>query len=171
MGPWPHLPGAKYTRTYPPIWSALTRAISSARGRHNGAFCAQRPLTETWCVTCGGTGRLPHGYVYDDNAHGIYFLEWCDGDHPHSSAFLTIGLGGFHEGGDAHYRNRVQHRVAAGLRLSYGPARHRPNSSGAFLPRETALHDPRMDRLWHAADHIVPDHPRIAAIEARLKFG
>ena len=29
---------------------------------------------------------------YDD-AHGIYFLEWCDGGHPHSSAFLTIGLG------------------------------------------------------------------------------
>ena len=122
-------------------------------------------------MTCGGTGRLPHGYVYDDNAHGIYFLEWCDGDHPHSSAFLTIGLGGFHEGGDAHYRKRVQHRAAAGLRLTYGPARHRPNSSGAFLPRETALQDPRMDRLWHAADHIVPDHPRIAAIEARLKFG
>ena len=122
-------------------------------------------------MTCGGTGRLPHGYVYDDNAHGIYFLEWCDGDHPHSSAFLTIGLGGFHEGGDAHYRKRVQHRVAAGLRLTYGPARHRPNSSGAFLPRETALHDPRMDRLWHAADNIALDHPRIAAIEARLKFG
>ena len=107
---------------------------------------------------------------YDD-AHGIYFLEWCDGGHPHSSAFLTIGLGAFHEGGDAHCRKRVQHRVAAGLRLTYGPARHRPNSSGAFLPRETALQDPRMDRLWHAADHIVPDHPRIAAIEARLKFG
>ena len=107
---------------------------------------------------------------YDD-AHGIYFLEWCDGGYPHSSAFLTIGLGAFHEGGDAHCRKRVQHRVAAGLRLTYGPARHRPNSSGAFLPRETALQDPRMDRLWHAADHIVPDHPRIAAIEARLKFG
>ena len=122
-------------------------------------------------MTCGGTSRLLHGDVYDDNAHGIYFLEWCDGGHPHSSAFLTIGLGGFHEGGDAHYRKRVQHRVAAGLRLTYGPARHRPNSSGAFLPRETALQDPRMDRLWHAADHIVPDHPRIAAIEARLKFG
>src|SRR5215469_8016332 len=98
----------------PPLWPALTRAISSARGRHNGAFCAQRPVNENLCVTCGGTSRLLHGYVYDDNAHGICFLEWCDGDHPHSSAFLTISLDAFHQGGDAHYRKRVQHRVAAG---------------------------------------------------------
>lgn len=42
---------------------------------------------------------------------------------------------------------------------------------GAFLPRETALQDPRIDRLWHAADHIVLDDPRIAAIEAWLKLG
>jgi hypothetical protein len=78
----------------------LTRAISSVRGRHNSAFCAQRPLNENRCVTCSGLiiSRLLHGCVYDDNAHGVYLLEWCDGDHPHSSAFLTTGLGAFREG-------------------------------------------------------------------------
>jgi hypothetical protein len=140
-------------------------------GRHNGAFRAQRPANENLCVTCGGTSRLLHGYVYDDNAYGIYFLEWCDVEHPHSSAFLTISLDAFHEGGDAHYRKRVQHRVAAGLQLTYGPARHRREFLGAFLPRETALQDPRIDRLWHAAEHIVLEDPRIAAIEAWLKLG
>jgi hypothetical protein len=44
-----------------------------------------------------------------------------------------------------------------------------PEFLGAFLPRETALQNPRIDRLWHAADHIVPVDPRIAAIAAWLK--
>ena len=116
---------------------------------------------------CGGTSGLLHGYVYDDNAHGIYFLEWCDGDHPHSSAFLTIGLGAFHESGDDHYRKRVQHRVAAGLRLTYGPAR--PLSTGqwalyswaevsAWLARHypaTAAAATSHDREIAAADHLI----------------
>ena len=61
--------------------------------------------------------------------------------------------------------------MAAGLQLTYGPARHRPEFPGAFLPRETALQDPRIYLLWHAADHIVPDDPRLAAIEGWLKLG
>jgi len=68
-------------------------------------------------------------------------------------------------------RKRAQHRVAAGLRLTYGPAQHQPEFLGAFLPRETALQNPRIDRLWHTADHIVPVDPRIAAIEAWRKLG
>jgi hypothetical protein len=54
------------------------------------------PVKENQCSTCAGTNRLMHGYVYeDDNAHGVYFLEWCDGGHTHKAAFLTIGLGTF----------------------------------------------------------------------------
>jgi hypothetical protein len=47
---------------------------------------------EAPCEACGGTNRLMHGYVRDDElAHGVYFLEWCDGDHPQNAAFLTLG--------------------------------------------------------------------------------
>ena len=47
-----------------------------------------------------------HGYVYEDEyAHGIYFLEWCDGKHPHRGAWLTVGLGAFGDGTDATDRN------------------------------------------------------------------
>jgi hypothetical protein len=131
------------------------------------------PVTENLCGACGGTSRLLHGYVYDDgNAHGIYFLEWCDGGHPHRGAFLTIGLGAFCEGTGASDRNSfcIQWR-AAGMRLSDEPARHRPELLGAFLPREMALQDPRISHLWHVADHIVLGDPRIAALEAWLKHG
>jgi hypothetical protein len=54
------------------------------------------PVKENPCETCRGTNRLLHGYVYDDECpHGVYFLEWCDGDDPQKAAFLTIGLGDF----------------------------------------------------------------------------
>jgi hypothetical protein len=34
------------------------------------------PVEETTCDTCGGTNRLLHGYVYEDeHPHGLYFVE------------------------------------------------------------------------------------------------
>src|SRR5260370_3971869 len=124
----------------PSLRSALTRAISPARGRHNGAFYAQRPLNESRRVASGGTSRLMHGYVYDDNAHSISFLEWCDGDHPHSATFPTTSLGAFHEGSDAHYRNafsiewRPGHAPPMGLHGT-GPNPRRIPAAGASAPR------------------------------------
>jgi hypothetical protein len=57
------------------------------------------PVKEVQCPSCGGTSRLLHGFVYDDGyAHGIYFVEWCEGPHPRRSVFLTIGLGAFGDG-------------------------------------------------------------------------
>ena len=47
----------------------------------------------------------------DENASGVYFLEWCDGDHEHRAAFLTLGLGSFGDGTDASDRNFLQHWI------------------------------------------------------------
>jgi hypothetical protein len=56
-------------------------------------------VKESRCDSCGGTNRLLRGFVYqDDYAHGVYFVEWCDGEHPARDAFMTIGLGPFGEG-------------------------------------------------------------------------
>lgn len=128
------------------------------------------PVKENPCATCGGTNRLMHGYVYEDEyAHGIYFLEWCDGDHPNRIARLTIGLGAFGDGTDASDRNSfcIEWR-AEGMRLAEEPARDRPELLGAFLPRDIALNVPNVDQLWHVADHIVTDDPRVATVDAWL---
>jgi len=129
------------------------------------------PVKENPCPTCGGTNRLLHGYVYDDeDARGLYFLEWCDGDHLHKSAFLTIGFGAFDEGSDVSDRRSVciEWRQQ-GMRLTDEPARDRPELLGAFLPRAAALTLPHIDLLWHIADHIVLDDPRVSIVEAWLK--
>jgi hypothetical protein len=51
----------------------------------------ETPTKRSTCAECGGTNQLLHGYVYDDeHPHGVYFVEWCDGDHPRRVAFLTL---------------------------------------------------------------------------------
>jgi hypothetical protein len=131
------------------------------------------PVKESPCPACGGTSRLLHGYVYDDeDAHGIYFLDWCDGDHQHRIAWLTVGLGAFGDGTDASDRSSfcIEWR-AEGMGLAEAPARDRPELLGAFLPRDVALNVPNLDHLWHVADHIVTDDPRVATIDAWLSQG
>jgi hypothetical protein len=128
------------------------------------------PVKENRCESCGGTNRLLHGYVYDDeNAHGIYFVEWCDGNHPERAAFLTLGLGEFGEGTSAGDRTAfgVEWR-AAGMMLTDEPARDRPDLLGEFLPREAALQRPDLDHLWHVVDHIVLDDSRLTAVQRWL---
>jgi hypothetical protein len=55
------------------------------------------------------------------------------------------------------------------MRLADKPARDRPELLGAFVPREDALRLAHIDWLWHVADHIVLDDPRVSAVEAWLK--
>jgi hypothetical protein len=129
------------------------------------------PVKEAPCESCGGTNRLLHGYVYEDEyAHGIHFLEWCDGDHSPRAAFLTVGLGAFGDGTEAADRMAfcVEWR-ADGMRLTEEPARDHPELLGEFIPRDAALKLSNIDHLWHVADHIVLDDPRIAAVERWMK--
>jgi hypothetical protein len=128
------------------------------------------PVKETSCDSCGGTTRLMHGYVYEDEfPRGIYFLEWCDGDHPQRGAFLTVGLGAFGDGTDAGDRSAfcIEWR-AEGMRLAEEPARDRPELLGEFVPRATALELPNIAELWHIADHVVLDDPRVTEVESWL---
>lgn len=128
------------------------------------------PVKEAECPACGGTNRLVHGYVYDNGEpRGIYFLEWCDGDHASRAAFLTVGLGTFGDGTTAVDRSAfcVEWR-ADGMSLTDEPARDRPDLLGPFVPRRLALSLPSLDHLWHVADHVVLDDPRAADVEAWL---
>jgi hypothetical protein len=129
------------------------------------------PIKENVCDACGGTNRLLHGYVYeDDSAHGVYFVEWCDGLHPDRAAFMTVGLGAFGAGTDGH--DRAAFCVAwrsEGMSLADEPARDRPDLLGEFVPRTAALEMPNIADLWHVADHIVLGDPRLAAIQEWLE--
>jgi hypothetical protein len=125
------------------------------------------PVKEEPCARCAGTNRLLHGYVYEDEyAHGIYFIEWCVGNHPTKAAFLTIGLGAF--GGETTSSDRQAFCVewrSAGMTLTDQPSRDRPDLLGAFTPREAALQMPNIDHLWHVTDHIVLDDSRLSAVQ------
>jgi hypothetical protein len=87
-----------------------------------------------------------HGYVYeDDSAHGVYFIEWCDGLHPDRAAFMTVGLGAF--GARTDGRDRAAFCVAwrsEGMSLATEPARNRPDLLGEFVPRTAALEMPNI---------------------------
>jgi hypothetical protein len=129
------------------------------------------PVKESVCATCGGTNRLLHGYVYeDDYAHGVYFLEWCTGRHPRRAAFLTFGLGAFGEGtGRADRAAFCVEWRRDGMALTNEPVRDRPDLLGDFVPRDRALKMPNIDHLWHVADHIVLDDPRAARVRQWLE--
>jgi hypothetical protein len=129
------------------------------------------PIKTAPCQRCMGTSRLIHGYVHEDERpRGLYFLEWCDGEHPVDAAFLTIGLGDFGEDSSASGRRSVCIEWRReGMRLADQPARDRPELLGAFQPREAALTMPSIDLLWHVADHIVLGDRRIALVEEWLK--
>jgi hypothetical protein len=129
------------------------------------------PVKRATCESCGTTNSLLHGYVYDDeDPHGVYFLEWCVGDHPQSAAFLTIGLGAFGEESRATDRRAFCIEWSAeGMRLTDEPVRDRPELLGEFVPRDCALQMPNVDHLWHVADHIVLDDPRAADVRSWLE--
>jgi hypothetical protein len=129
------------------------------------------PTKESVCAACGGTNRLVHGYVYEDeHPHGVYFVEWCDGDHPDRAAFLSVGLGAF--GDDANGADRAAFCVMwrqDGMALTEEAARDRPDLLGEFVPRSVALAMPDIDHLWHLVDHIVLDDQRLAAVQEWLE--
>jgi hypothetical protein len=129
------------------------------------------PETKTTvCDSCGGVNSLVHGLVYEDEfAHGVYFVEWCDGEHPVRAAYLALGLGAFGEGTQPADRMAfgVEWR-SIGMALTDKPVRDRPDLLGAFVPREDALQIPNLDELWHAVDHIIAEDARLAAVQQWL---
>jgi hypothetical protein len=55
------------------------------------------------------------------------------------------------------------------MHLAEEPARDRPDLLGDFIPRSEALAMPNIGHLWHVADHIVLDDPRLAEVRDWLE--
>jgi hypothetical protein len=151
-----------------PIAKCMAR-FGLARRRRRGVILIEPAgaVKENPCANCGGTNRLLLGYAYEDGyAYGVYFVEWCDGQHPHRSAFFTIGLGSWGDGTDA--TDRMSFGIewrAAGMRLTDEPARDDLQLLGAFTPRDGALQLSNIEQLWHVVDHIVTDDPRVGIVQ------
>ena len=130
----------------------------------------ESPVKQSPCRDCGGTKQLVSGYVYDDNdAHGIYFVEWCDGGHSQRAAFLTLGLGAFGLGSTSTDRQAFCVEWGSdGMALTDKPARDRPDLLGSFVPRAEALPMANIGHVWHVVDHIVLDDPRLPPVQAWL---
>jgi hypothetical protein len=132
---------------------------------------AEQSFKTSRCENCGGTTALIHGFIYgDEEPHGVYFVEWCEGAHDGRAAFLTVSLGKY--GTDA---VAADERVAFciemrcdGMRLSDEPCRNRPDVLGRFVPRDEALQWPDISHLWHVADHVATDDQRVISIAAWL---
>jgi hypothetical protein len=94
---------------------------------------------------------------------GIIAREW---------PFITLGLGAFGEGTTG--SDRAAFCIEwqdDGMRLSEEPARDRPELLGRFVPRRDALTTKNIDHLWHVADHVVLDDPRLEAVREWLSAG
>ncbi len=123
------------------------------------------------CPSCGGENWLVHGFVYaDEEPHGLYFVEWCEGQHDLRNAYMTISFGNYGDEeatGADRYAFCVETRCD-GLALTDVPVRDRPDFLGRFVPRGEALAMDDIDHLWHVTDHIWTDDRRIAAVAAWL---
>ena len=126
---------------------------------------------ESRCATCGGVNRRVDGFAYSDGfAYGVYYAEWCDGDHPERIVRITLSLGAWGEGTTGADRRcfAVEWR-AGGMRLADEPVIDRPDFLGQCVPRERALAIEGIEDLWHVADHVVLEDPHVEGLALWLR--
>lgn len=112
------------------------------------------------------------GFIHaDGDAHGVYYVDWCEGPHETRSAYITVSLGvnGSDEAGGADRWAYCVETRCEGMRLCDTPvaARDSPDFLGRFVPRDEALQMDDIDHLWHVCDHLTDDR-RFAAVAAWL---
>jgi hypothetical protein len=129
---------------------------------------AEPQVTQKHCERCHGTTWMIRGYVYmDEEPHGIYAVDWCEGSHPERVAYVTLSFGDYVEEavtGADRLAFCIETR-SAGMGLTHRPVHDRPEFLGRFLPREEALQWEHLDDLWHVCDHLTDDR-RFAAVAA-----
>jgi hypothetical protein len=129
--------------------------------------------TSAICECCGRRAPSVVGFVYDDGAaSAVYYAGWTEGHRRGVSLIIGVGEWGdeatpadrrsfglrcWAEGGDVNFE--VQEPAAS----RYGDNTY----LGAMLSRSAALADPEIGRIFHVAEHITEDDPRVrAALEA-----
>lgn len=129
--------------------------------------------TSGTCACCGAQAPSVVGFVHEDgDARAVYYAGWVEGhDGPVS---LIIGIGDWDEAATAHDRrsfglrcwaddDEIRFEVQEPAASRYGEVAY----LGPMLPRGAALADPEIADVFHVAEHIVRDDPRVrAALDA-----
>jgi hypothetical protein len=113
------------------------------------------------CEQCGGAYRRVYGTVYDDGRRAARYSADLHEEAHDGRVLLVIGADGGRSEAvvigvwstESEYQMMIQDRSAFphqdGLAL------------GRILDRDEALRSPSKDELFHIADHIVQDDPRV----------
>jgi len=126
--------------------------------------------TYATCECCGR--RMPSvvGFVYrNGDAFAAYYAGWTEGHQ--RGVELIIGIGNWDE--DAAQEDRrsfglrcweeedhVNFEVQEPAASRYGQNTY----LGAMMPRSAALKDPELAEVFHVAEHIAEDDPRVRAV-------
>ncbi|HEV8639367.1 MAG TPA: hypothetical protein VG370_34600 [Chloroflexota bacterium] len=120
------------------------------------------------CERCGGTYRRVYGTVYDDRRRAALYSADLHEEAHDGRVLLVIGALGSGATADDGPRQAVVIGVwstEAEFQMTIQDRSAFPHENGQFLgrimDRDEALRSPSKDELFHIADHIVQDDPRV----------
>jgi hypothetical protein len=122
------------------------------------------------CECCGAKAPSVVGFVYDDgDAYAVYYAGWTEG-HQRGRVSMIIGLGDWSDEATPEDRRSFGLRCwVEGDALQFevqGPSASRYGDNdylGRMLSRSAALTDPELAEVFHVAEHIAEDDPRVRA--------
>jgi hypothetical protein len=132
------------------------------------------------CPCCGGETWTANGFLYlDGDANAVYLATWAL-RHPESGIDMAIGLGDWGEDAGPEDRYCVGLYVRdQGDDIQFtilDPENSGWSNSevlGRMMTRQESLAHPEIGHVFHLADHIVRDDPRIKEVlerEAKPKY-
>ena len=121
------------------------------------------------CPHCGNESHSVSGFVYSGgNAYAVYYAGWTLG---HGDVGMLIGLGDWGEsaGPDSRYSFGLVARSQESniIFMVVGPGDSLLGEKkfiGHLLPRQEALAHAEIQDVYHVAEHIVRDDPRVATV-------
>ena len=120
------------------------------------------------CPCCGNESHTVWGFIYEDgNAHAVYYAGWTI-EHEDKGVTIAIGLGDWGEDTGPEDRYSIGLDVRANTSDVMFSVLEPEQSSfndvefiGRMMPRIEALAHPQLDHIFHVAEHIVADDPRV----------
>ena len=104
-----------------------------------------------------------------------YFAGWTEG-HEERSVLMRVSIGDWSEGTSGADRRSFALDLRApegemGMMVTEHDFKDEPESLGRAVPREEALASDEMEDVWHVADHVVIEDPRVAEAMEWLRRG
>ena len=129
-------------------------------------FAEAPPATR--CECCGGTTTTLTRFIHQDgDAYAIYYARFSD-NHPQQTVSLAVGLGDWDEHAEPSSRTAFAlelRQVNGCFQVMVVDQERCPWKNtmvlGPILDRQDALQHPRINEVFHIADHMVAEDPVI----------